>query len=326
MIASLAAAAVERGLPAPSTGSLLTQVHLTPLGPVLVVLAGGWYISALRRGSGIWPARRTVTYFLGLVLVLALTCGGLSAYSESLFWAWTLQVLLLFLVAPVLLVAGQPIELTRRAGSPRLPALARSAPARTAGNPFIGPLLVPVISVGLFFGPVPGWTVQFPVFAALVQLVVLVVGVLIVAPLLAVHDEQPSLYIGLAMVIGVLELLIDAVPGIVLRLQTHLSSSFGAHRHLHAWTGSAFHDQQAAGGVLWAVAELIDLPFLVLVFFRWIRADTREANAVDSILDAEHIVRTSTAGGGDPSVPGADQPWWLSDPQLGDRVRRDRDR
>ena len=42
--------------------------------------------------------------------------------------------------------------------------------------------------------------------------------------------------------------------------------------------------------MLWCVAELIDLPFLLLVFRRWLRADARDAAQVDAVLEAERAL------------------------------------
>src|SRR5205823_14085380 len=111
------------------------------------------------------------------------------------------------------------------------------------------------------------------------------------------------------------ELLVDAVPGIVLRLQTSLSSSFFTHRLARDWALSPINDQQRAGAILWAVAEVLDLPFLLLIFRRWVRADAREAAEIDTVLDAERIARESGP------EPARDEPWWLSDPRLRDRFR-----
>ncbi len=47
--------------------------------------------------------------------------------------------------------------------------------------------------------------------------------------------------------------------------------------------------------MLWCIAELIDLPFLLLVYRRWLRADARDAAAVDAVLEAERAARHSLA-------------------------------
>jgi putative membrane protein len=118
------------------------------------------------------------------------------------------------------------------------------------------------------------------------------------------------------MEVGFLELLADAVPGIVLRLSSHPATSYFDVRLVQPWSPTPSRDQQSAGGILWAVAELLDLPFLVLVFARWIRADAREAEAVDAALDAASSPATDPAEADETS-----KPWWLTDPQLRDRYR-----
>lgn len=65
---------------------------------------------------------------------------------------------------------------------------------------------------------------------------------------------------------------------------------------------------------MWVVAELLDLPFLLLVATRWIRVDAREASRIDAQLDEAE--RSTTPVGGE---PGQDRPWWLNDPQLRER-------
>jgi putative membrane protein len=300
-----------------------------------VVGAGFWYERGRRRLArqrhGLsWPRRRTASFVAGLVLTAWVSCGSLQTYYSSLFWVWTTQILMLLLVAPILLVAGQPVELDRRLGGGVLTRIVTSPPARLFGNPFVGPALIPVLSAVLFFGPLPGWSVQFPVVAWLVAFGVTVLGCVIVLPALDVREVRTSVLVGLAMTVGFFELLLDAIPGIVLRLQTHRASTFFDHRHEHGWSPGWLHDQQAGGAVLWTVAEVLDLPFLVVLFLRWYRTDVREAGDVDAVLDAEQIVRSAARGsasssdpaaGGDPAADDV-EPWWWNDPVMRERMRR----
>ncbi|MDQ1734462.1 MAG: hypothetical protein QOH56_713, partial [Pseudonocardiales bacterium] len=88
--------------------------------PVLLIgclAALFWYVRGLRalRGESRWPRHRTLSFVAGLVLVLAVTDGGLAAETHRLFWVWLSQALLLLLVLPIPLLAGQPIELARSA-------------------------------------------------------------------------------------------------------------------------------------------------------------------------------------------------------------------
>ncbi len=113
------------------------------------------------------------------------------------------------------------------------------------------------------------------------------------------------------------------MPGIVLRLSTKPVSGFFTHRLSSANAPPWLHDQQIGGGVLWCVAELLDLPFLLLVFRRWVRADAREAATIDAALDAKDADAAgdrSGAGAAD-TEPAPDEPWFVNDPRLRDRLR-----
>jgi hypothetical protein len=69
------------------------------------------------------------------------------------------------------------------------------------------------------------------------------------------------------------------------------------------------------------VAELIDLPFLFLVYLRWLRADERDAAEIDTVLEAERIARGTGINENDTGQGPTDAPWWLNDPALRDRYR-----
>ena len=97
---------------------------------------------------------------------------------------------------------------------------------------------------------------------------------------------------------------------------------------MRSWSPGTLPDQKIAGTILWCVSEVIDLPFLLIVFRRWLRADARDAAVVDAVLDAERIARSGLYKTGDDSgdeaANQADVPWWLTDPAMQDRLRRQR--
>ena len=321
------------GLPALTAPGLFTHFSLDPIVLIAALGAAFWYARGVRRLAGrrrgsAWPKRRTISFTAGIVLTIWVSSGGLQAYATSLFWIWTAQILTLLLVTPILLVAGQPVELDRRLGGGVVSRVVASPFSSVIGNPFVGPALIPVFSALLFFGPLPGWAVQAPVVAWIVGFLATVIGCIIVLPVLDIREVRTSVVVGLAMAIGFFELLLDAIPGIILRLETHRASTFFDHRHLHSWTPGWLHDQQLAGAVLWTVAEVLDLPFLIVLFVRWYRTDQREANNIDAVLDAEQIVYSAQSPSpaprpeSDDAAPDAVQPWWLSDPKMRERMRR----
>jgi cytochrome c oxidase assembly factor CtaG len=139
-----------------------------------------------------------------------------------------------------------------------------------------------------------------------------------VLPLAGLDEEATSLAVGLSLAIGSFELVLDALPGIVLRLRNHLVTGWFDFRDVHSWSPSALHDQRVAGAILWCIAEIIDLPFLVLVYRRWLRADARDAAQVDAVLEAERAAREALPD----TESDRDEPWWLTDPTMQQRLRR----
>jgi putative membrane protein len=328
---------LSRGLAPISGGVLLSSWTPQVVAIALSAFITLWYLSRMRlllrsgRPPGVraWPRRYLASFAAGLVILVWVSCGFPAVYSRSLFWVWTVQMMSFLLVVPLVLMAGQPIELARRSVGDRafLVRLVRSSPVRLLSGPLVGPALVPVLSFGLFFGPLAGWSLQSPIVGSLVSAGLLAIGALIALPLVDVRDERSSMAIGAAMAIGLLELLTDAIPGIVLRLQTHLSGTFFAHHAVYAWSPLPLNDQRRAGSILWGLAELLDLPFLILVFARWVRADAHEAAEIDTVLDAERVARTGlSAHPIEIDTPQNDEPWWITDPQLQDRFRSGRRR
>lgn len=325
-------------LPAPGAATLLTQWAWQPVAIMGVVLLGVWYARAvhrLRKRSPArgpaqgrvqgkpWPAWRAAVFAAGLLLAVWTSCGFFEAYVDSLFWAWTAQVLVLWLLVPGVLLVGQPLQLAlATAGRNGLLArFLRSRLARVFGNPLVGPALVPLLSMVLFFGPLPGWAIQVRAVGWLLAPLLVVLGALMLLPLLGVETNPTSLAVALTLALGSFELVLDAIPGIVLRLHTRLATSYFDHRVLHPWSTTHLRDQQTAGAILWVVAELIDLPFLLLVYRRWLRADERDAAAVDAVLEAEHAARAALDGPEQPGTATADVPWWVSDPTMQHRFR-----
>ena len=308
----------------PGTGTILQSWTFQPVAVVLALAALWWYRTRVRALTRPWRTRRTGSFVGGLVLILLLTCGPAAEYGRTVYWVWTTQSLALLLVAPLPLMCGQPIVLSRlNAGGPGVLArLVDSRFGRALSSPLVGPALIPVACLVTLFGVVPGWVAQSQPAGWLAQLLLVVVGAMIVLPLVTEGDRSSSVAVGAAVMVGFFELLIDAVPGLVLRLETKPVSGFFAHRASAAYAPGWLHDQQIGGGILWCVAELLDLPYLGLVFLRWIRADAREAAEVDAALDRASLAPRPAERATDPdAAPEPEQPWFLSDPRLRDRLR-----
>jgi putative membrane protein len=280
-------------------------------------------IARVRARGLVWPVRRSVAWFAGVASLLLVTLGPLGGHAHTALWVYTVQVLVLLLGTPVVLAYGRPLALAVDALSPTASARVLRARtswlARAVANPAIGPLVVPVVLGVIFFSPVLSVTLEHEWAYELMQLVLVGIGLLIAIGLVGDGAERDSsLALAATVAIAFIELLFDAVPGIVLRLRTHLVATaywtrvhggFGAVGTFGAGASKALTDQQHAGAALWFIAEFADLPFLLIVIRRWIRVDQ---------LDAVRIDRDSQA---DPEFT---RPWWETDPTrlLGHPIQR----
>lgn len=313
---------VTTALPAPGLGPAVTAWTWQPVAILATLAFVWWYVRGVRRlqaDGRAWPGRRWAWLGLGLLVGLWAACGFWQVYDGALYWVWTAQVLILWLLVPSLLLMAQPLQLALavHGNGSRLARALRSRIGRLLRNPLITPPLVPLLSGLLFFGPVPRWG-AFTAGGWFIELALVLLGAVILLPLLGLEQPTSTLAMGLTLAIGCVELVVNAIPGVVLRMRHSLVSSYFDQRTLHPWSQSHLADQHAAGSMLWVIAELLVVPFLLIVFRQWLRADARDAAAMDAVLDAEHAARAALreqAGTGD-----ADVPWWVSDPQWQQRM------
>lgn len=295
-----------------------------PTVALAVVLAGlyGWGIARVQSRGLRWPVQRTVAWVAGIGSLLLITVGGLGAHAHTLLWVYTVQVLTLLLAAPVFLAYGRPLALAADALPPgaaaRVLAARSGAVLRLASNPAIGPLVVPIVLSVIFFSPLLTTTLEHSWAYYLLQFALVGIGLVIAIGLVGDGAERDSsLALAATVAIAFIELLFDAVPGIVLRLRTHLVGTAYWTRVHHGGRLSALTDQQHAGAALWFIAEFADLPFLLIVIRRWIRVDQLDAVRIDRELDASETDGADTPRAAGPraeNVPEFTTPWWETDP------------
>ncbi|GAA2373239.1 cytochrome c oxidase assembly protein [Dactylosporangium salmoneum] len=316
------------GPPAPSFAAAPGTWHADPLVlAAVVVVAGGYLIGVwrVRRAGGHWPATRTAAFFgLGLVGLAATTMGWLGVYAPVLFSAYALQVVALLMVVPLLLALGRPIGLAKAAlgpaGSARLDAVLNSRAARLFTVPVISPFLLAVIPFLIFFTPWYQATLQHPLLASVSHLALLLAGLAVLVPIWEADTIAAPVPYLLALMFALIELLADAVPGIVVRLDTHVIAGAYLAALGRPWGGSLLHDQQLGGDFLWCIGEAVDVPFLALLLLQWVRADAREARTVDAALDTVAAGGSGSPGAEDPG-DGLGRPWWETDASVfGDRA------
>jgi putative copper resistance protein D len=235
---------------------------------------------------------------LGLPFTLLTVTWWPGARSHQLFSAYMTQVVMLALIIPAILVLGAPARLWREAtqtplGGPTRHRLFDSAAMRFATHPLVTPLFMLALPVIVIFTPLLLFTLENNAAYSAMQVFLVVLG--LVALLALVDGQVPDHGIpyAAAAFIAFFELILDAIPGGVLFFTMSLMA--GGWYATHGDPGGlewAASDQRAAGAILWAVGEGIDVPFLLIIVVLWMRADAAEARRHDAWLDAQAAAAT----------------------------------
>ncbi|WP_226759782.1 cytochrome c oxidase assembly protein [Arthrobacter sp. SO3] len=239
-----------------------------------------------------WPLWRTLAfYLLGLGSLTVLTCGFPGVYSTQLRWAFTLKISLLLFVVPLLIGLGKPISLARAALPPRGITRLNGALAHPVVRFVSNSMAAPLLGLALFstFLTPAFYTLRAdPLAEALLTVGVPLLGLLMALPIIEEADfQRSSAYITLEIVFVFIELLIDAVPGILLRLNGQVLDHVMTTQSSLLWFPGPLRDQQLAGDFLWFICEIVDLPLIILMFMRFSRSDKREARSFDDLTDQQ---------------------------------------
>jgi putative membrane protein len=271
-------------------------------------------ISARRRGRSLPPEvlAKAVSFQVGLLLVLLAVVSPMGYWSYRFIWVRNLQDVLLAVLAPALIVLGEPWQPLRR-GLGRLGQRQQEGAAAGAeggettgtrsGQPGgwqAGPVLAAVVFCGIWWvwhlpGPFDA-SLHRPALYAAEVISYLAIGLLLWLSLLGTRPLAPPMapMRTAALVVAV------AAATTVLGLMRTFSAAVAypgylgpGHRLL-----SVVSDQQVGGGVLWVI-PLIPFSILsILLVFVWLRdEESRESDA-----DLDRLLRHKSAWPSRPSL------------------------
>jgi putative membrane protein len=269
------------------------QVEPVALGTIVVgflLYTAG--IVAARRGGSRWPLHRALSFYLfGLGSYAWVSFGFLGTYSTDLRWAFTTRIALLLLVVPALMSLGRPVLLAQAAVSDRarrrLDRFLDSRLIRFTGTAVFDPLF----SLGVFLvflTPFSG-LVRGSIYGQwAVTVLIPAIGLLTIIPIFENTNRHTSFFVMVEFVLAFAAFVFDPIPGILLRINEtvldQVTSPVGMAAH---WFPNALRDQQLSGDILWFLAEILDVPILIILIIRWNRIDRTEAKSLDDLSDAE---------------------------------------
>jgi cytochrome c oxidase assembly factor CtaG len=286
------AAGGDTVLPPFTPASIFTQIHLTSLVALLLLVSAALYgygVYKLRLRGDHWPAGRTIAFVVGgLGSIAAVTLSGIEAYDDVLLSVHMVQHMVLSMVGPIFLALGAPVTLALRTlhGSSRKTLLAalHSRVARVLTFPLVAFGIFVANPFVLYFTNLYRQTLEHAWLHELVHVHFIITGCLFFWPLLGL-DPLPNRwpYPARALLM-VLSVPFHTVLGLtIMQSKTLLAGDYYPNLHL-TWS-NPWTDQVTAGGILWAGGEIVSVTMLGILVMQWIKQSEREARRIDRALD-----------------------------------------
>jgi putative copper resistance protein D len=279
-------------LPPFGWSAVLTQWQFAPvvtgLTAVFAALYGWGVIRVARRHPARpWPLWRTGMFAGGLAVIVIATQSGVGAYDDVLFWDHMVQHLMLLMVAPPLLIAGQPMTLLMHASrNPVHRWTKRALRSRVASF-----LTWPVFGAVAYTGAVVA--AHLTSLATLVETdetlhnlehaAFLVIGYLFFLPILGREPIRWRLSYPMRFIILVLIMPVDTFTGLVLGYGGAGTPGVpGGPRP--AWAPAPLADLHAGGAVMWIGGDGIMFGLMMLIYVMW-SLDDRDVAASHGWLE-----------------------------------------
>lgn len=286
--------------PSPTLASVVGGFHLDPLFFTASLVAGALYIAGvvrLRRRGDAWPVMRTVSWMVGLLVVIWCTNSGISLYAQVTVGLHMLQHMTMTMMGPIFLVLGAPATLALRAlkparGNERGPRewlvwFLHSWITRILTNPFFVFFVFALGLYGLYMTPLFGWLMGSHVGHVAMQLHFLFAGYLFYWVLIGIDPRPRPLPYWARLLLLLVAMAVHAFFSVILMMGTTPLAIewYGVVRP--PWITNPLLDTLQGGQIAWAISEIPSLIVLLVISFQWSRSDEREATRTDRQADRD---------------------------------------
>jgi putative copper resistance protein D len=286
--------------PEPTLANVVTGIRIEPLFFTLCVVAAAVYLAGaikLARRKDHWPLMRTVSWLLGVFVVMWCTNSGLAEYANVSVTFHMVQHMTLAMLAPILLVLGAPATLALRAlrpapGSERGPRewlvwLLHSKFTGFLTNPFFVLFLYVTTLYGLYLTPAFGWLMGSHVGHMAMTVHFVASGYLFYWVLIGIDPRPKPLPYWARLLMLLIGMAVHAFLAVVLMMgsQPLAPEWYGIVRP--TWVTDPLADSLTGGQVAWALAEVPGLIVLIAIAMQWARSDDREATRRDRAADRD---------------------------------------
>src|SRR5215472_15521300 len=266
-------------LPPFGLAAVATHWQFSPVVLSAVALSAvlyGWGVArvARRHPARPWPVWRAALFGAGLLVIVIATQTGIGAYDDLLFYDHMIQHILLLMVAPPLLIAGQPLTLLLHASRNPLHTWAkrviRSRLASFLTWPVFGTLAYALTVMAAHLTAIASYTEQRPAWHNGEHALFIVIGYLFYLPILGSEPIRWRLSFPIRFVLLVLLMPIDTFTGVALGYASAHSPGIPAGPR-PGWAPSPVSDLHSGGAVMWIAGDGIMFALMMIVFLMWAR-------------------------------------------------------
>jgi cytochrome c oxidase assembly factor CtaG len=269
----------RQALPPFGVTEVVSRWQFAPLVTGLAVLAAGLYLYGVlrvrrRHPARPWPLPRTALFLGGLAVVVIATQSGIGSYDDVLFSDHMIQHLLLIMVAPPLLVVGQPATLLLHASRNPLHTWAkkvlRSRMMAAVTWPPFGAVLYLATIVGTHLTGFMNLVLTHEAVHNGEHALYLTAGYLFFLPLIGREPIRWRVSYPSRIFLLFMAMPVDAFTGLILGSES--SNPFPAlAQQRPGWAPSAINDVHTGGAVMWVAGAGIMFVLVLAVFFAWSR-------------------------------------------------------
>lgn len=286
-------------LPEPlSLGRVFDSWTIDPIWVIGAGFALVFYLAGvrrLRRRGDSWPILRTVSWIVGLTVLVYVTNGAPAVYGTYLFSQHMLEHMTLSMMVPIFLVLGAPVTLALRAIHPRkdgsrgprewIMAITRSRVTAMITHPLVVAVLFVGSTLVFYYSPLFGWSLVDPIGHQWMIAHFLIVGYLFALSMVGTDPVPYRFPYPMRLVTLLIVMASHAFFGLSIITSTELFLPEWYGTITEGWAVDPLVDQQAAGGVAWSIGEIPTLVLAITMVTLWSRSDARETKRIDRNAD-----------------------------------------
>ena len=299
-------------LPPFGLSAVLAHWQFAPIVTAATIVAAGlygWGVVRVARRHPVrpWPAWRTAMFLSGLAVLVIATQSGIGAYDDVLFWDHMVQHLMLIMVAPPLLIVGQPITLLLHASRNPLHTwtkrVLRSRVASFLTWPVFGAIAYTAAIAAAHLTGLADVVERDQLLHNLEHVTFLLVGYLFFLPILGKEPIRWRLSYPVRFVLLVLIMPVDTFTGLVLGYGS--ASSPGVPTGPRpGWAPSPVQDLHLGGAVMWIGGDAIMFGLMMLVFLMWSRDERAAVSGHGWFERARQENLAALVGSSQPAIEG----------------------